>query len=156
MTRLRRGVLLMVTAVATVLGTTAPAQAGFGDRTAPALVTVGALTVDAPAKPNTGGTKCTTTTWYYNVNGQVSQGTTTTLRASVSWDASTTPRVTSDVITAYGAGWSSKVTEVPATTLSVSDDFDGVYADQNITVTVTARTAYGWTAESPRSGVIKC
>jgi hypothetical protein len=64
--------------------------------------------------------------------------------------------VTSYVITAYGGGWSTVVTEVPATVLSVSDSFDAGYASQNIDVTVTARTAYGWTAESPKSGAIKC
>jgi hypothetical protein len=154
---LRRSARLIAIAVGTLVGLTAnPAQAAFDDKTAMAPVTVGTITVDAPAKPSTNGTRCTTTTWYYNYNGQVSSGTTTTLRASLSWDASTTPRVTSYVITAYGNGWSTKVTEVPATSLSVSDTFDGAYANQNITVTVTARTDYGWTAESPKSGVIKC
>jgi hypothetical protein len=149
--------LVVLTAVLTLgLGAAGTASAAFTGRTTLAPLTVGTTTVDAPAQPSTAGTRCTTTTWWYSYNGVTSSGSTTTLRASLSWDASTTPGVTSYVITAYGAGWSTEVTEVPATTLSVSDTFDGSYADQNITVTVTARTSYGWTAESPRSGVIRC
>ena len=157
MNTLHRSALVIAIAAATLLGlTTGPAQAAFTGRTTMAPLTVGTTTVDAPAQPSTAGTKCTTSTWWYSYNGVTSTGSTTTLRASLSWDASTTPGVRSYVITAYGNGWSTKVTEVPATTLSVSDTFDGSYANQNITVTVTARTSYGWTAESPRSGVIKC
>jgi hypothetical protein len=149
--------LVVLTAVLTLgLGAAGTASAAFTGRTTLAPLTVGTTTVDAPAQPSTAGTRCTTTTWWYSYNGVTSSGSTTTLRASLSWDASTTPGVTSYVITAYGAGWSTEVTEVPATTLSVSDTFDGSYADQNITVTVTARTSYGWTAESPRSAVIRC
>jgi hypothetical protein len=155
--RLRRSVLLITVAVVTVLGlTVTPALAAFSDKAAMPTLTTSTVTVDAPAKPSTAGTKCTTTTWTHTNNGVTTSGSQTTLHAKLSWDASTTPKVTSYVITAYGSGWSTVVTEVPATSLSVSDDFDGAYANQNITVTVTARTAYGWTSESPKSGVIRC
>jgi hypothetical protein len=156
MSTLRRSALLLTIAIATLTGlTTGTAQAAFND-TATMALTTSTVTVDAPAKPSTAGTKCTTINWTRTVNGVTTSGSTTTLNARVSWDASTTPGVTSYVITAYGVGWSAPVTEVPATTLSVSDTYDGAYANQNITVTVTARTGYGWTAESPKSGVIKC
>jgi len=152
---IRRGLVLVAMALTAVLALGAPAQAAFSD-TAATRLTVGTLTVDAPGKPSTAGTRCMTTTWYYKVNGQVSSGTTTTLRATISWAASTSPEVTSYVITAYSGGGSTVVAEVPSTVLSVSDSFDAGSAGQNINVTVTARTAYGWTAESPKSGAIKC
>ena len=126
------------------------------DKATTDLAPIATSTVDAPAGPSTGGTRCTTTTWYYNVNGQVSSGTRTTPRAQLSWGASTSPRVTGYVITPHGRGRSAEVTEVPAAVLSVSDSYDGAYADQSITAAVTARTDYGWTAESPESGVFKC
>ena len=156
MTTLRRTATLVAIAIAVLTGLTAPASAAFTGKATTNLASIATPTVDATAKPSTSGTRCTTTTWYHNVNGQVSSGTRTTLRAQLSWDASTSPRVTSYVITAHGRGWSAEVTEVPASVLSVSDSFDGAYADQSITVTVTARTDYGWTAESPESGVITC
>jgi len=153
---LRRGAALVAIALATVLGlTVAPAQAAFTDQ-ATITATAGTITVAPPTGLNTRGTGCSTTTWYYNYNGQVSSGTKTTVNARVQWTASPTNRVTSYVVTAHGTGWSTKVAEVPSSVTTVNASVDGPDADQGVTVTVTARTSYGWTAESKKSGVITC
>jgi hypothetical protein len=146
-TPVRRGLLLV--AVATVLGLTAtPALAAFTDRTTTAA-SVSTTTVAAPTKLSTAGTRCVTRT-------DSSGRTTTTLEARLSWTASTTPKVTSYEIRAYASGWSYPVTTVAAPTAELSGSYDSSYATQNIQVVVTARTSYGWSAESAKSGVIKC
>jgi hypothetical protein len=148
MSGLRR-LLVIAAATAGILGLAIPAQAAFTDRTTVAISST-TTTVAAPTGLTTGGTKCVTT---YDAYGNP---TGTTLQAKLSWKASTTPKVTSYEVRAYASGWSYSVVTVGATSTSVSGTYDSYYATQNIQVTVTARTAYGWTAESAKSGVIKC
>jgi hypothetical protein len=150
MTTPRRGLLITTAVMVTLLGlTAAPAQAGFTDATAMKPVTVGTVTVAPPTGLNTGGTKCDVT---YDAYGNP----TTTLNARLSWTASTTAKVTGYEVIAYATGWSYSVTTVAAPTTVVTGSYDSYYATQNIQVTVRARTSYGWTAESAKSGVIKC
>jgi hypothetical protein len=151
--RLRRAAVLTAAALAVTLGLSAPAQAALTDTAPKFTASVTTIKVAAPTSVSTGGTKCTTT---YNATTGTS---TTTLNAKVSWPASTTSRgVTGYVVTAvFSDGTKYPVAQVSASTTSLSGDYDASYASQNIRVTVTTLTAYGWTAESaPSSGVIKC
>jgi hypothetical protein len=151
----RRSGLLIAVVIAVLVGVDPTgARAAFSDRTE-LTASIRTLTVDAPAQPTATGTTCSTSTWYYNVNGQVTQGTTTTLRTTVRWDSSTTPGVTSYVITAYGNGRATPVAEVSASFRRATISVDAA-AYPDLTVTVTTRTAYGWTAQSPTSGAITC
>ncbi|MBB3676166.1 hypothetical protein [Modestobacter versicolor] len=146
---LRRGLLLVAVTAATVVGlTAAPAQAGFDDR-ATMTASVGTAKVAPPTSLSTAGTKCVTRTDAWG-------RTYTTLEARLSWTGSTTPKVTSYQVIAYASGWSYEVTTVNAPTTVVTGSYDSYYATQNVQVVVTARTSYGWTAESAKSGVIKC
>ena len=150
MTTLHRGLLVLTVAIAGLVGlTAAPAQAAYTDKAALTALTVGTATVAPPTSLNTGGTKCATT---YDAAGNP----TTTLQARLSWTASPTAKVTSYEVIAYATGWSYTVTSVAAPTTVVTGTYDSYYATQNIQVTVRARTSYGWTAESVKSGVIKC
>ena len=150
MTRLRRTLVLVLTAVAVVLGLTSPAGAAYRD-TATASSSVTTLTVAPPTSLSTAGTKCVTT---YNAwNNTYS----TRLDAQLSWKASATRGVSGYVVRAYFTdGSSTPVAMVGPTATSVKDSYDAYYATQNVRVTVTTTTSYGWTAESEKSGVIKC
>lgn len=149
MSTLRRCAALTAIAVVTVLGLTVnPAEAAFSD-TATMATSVATTTVAAPTKLSTAGTKCVTR---YDSWGRAY----TTLEARVSWTGSTTPKVASYEVLAYASGWSYSVTTVNASTTTVTGSYDSYYATQNVQVTVLARTSYGWTAESAKSGVIKC
>ena len=148
----RRTVVLLIATLAVLLGATVPAQAAYSDRSPAFTSTIGTVRVAAPTNLSTAGTKCVTT---YNAWNNTY---TSTLEASLSWRASTTTRgVTGYVVTAYFAnGQVVPVTWVNAPGTSVSGTYDAYYANQNIRVTVTTHTSYGWTAESTLSGVIKC
>jgi hypothetical protein len=152
---LRRSALLIVVAIATLVGlTAAPAQAAFDDKAALSTLTVAAITVAAPTGVSTNGTNCTTD-WYYQYGNWYSR---TTLHAKLSWKPSTTTRgVTGYRVTAWFAdGTSYPIGDVDAGTTAVAMDVDGSYANQNIRVTVTTLTSYGWTTESTKSGALTC
>ena len=155
MSSIRRTVLLATAVMAMVLGGT-PAQAAFGDASPALAASVTTVTVAAPTDLSTGGTRCWTTTYWTSYNGVSSTWTTTTMQARVSWKASTTPRVTSYVVVAHVGGGQIVIDEVPASVTSLTETVDGSYSDKDIRVTVIAKTDYGWTAESVKSGVIKC
>jgi hypothetical protein len=152
---LRRSLLLIAVAVATLVGlTAAPAQAAFDDETTLSPLSVGTITVAAPTALSTKGTYCSTT--YYSMYGNWYAS--STLHAKLSWKPSTTTRgVTGYRVTAwFGDGSSYLIGDVGPTTTSVAQDVDQYYASQNIRVTVTTLTSYGWTAESAKSGVLTC
>jgi hypothetical protein len=150
MTRLLRTLVLTLAAMAVLLGLTSPAGAAYSDKaTLSSAVTT--LAVAAPATLSTAGTKCTST---YDA---ATMRYTTTLHAKVSWSTSPTRGVTGYVVTAvFADGTRYPVAQVAAPATSVTGDYDAYYATQNIRVTVTTLTSYGWTATSPMSGVIKC
>jgi hypothetical protein len=152
---LRRNLLLVLITIATVIGLTAgTAQAAFDDKAALTPLTVSTLTVAAPTGVNTAGTYCSTAISY--VNG-VSYST-RTMHATVSWKASSTTRGISGYrVTAwFPDGSSYPVGDVPAGVTTVSMDVDGSYGSQNIRVTVTTLTSYGWTTPSAKSGALTC
>jgi hypothetical protein len=149
MTTTGRGATLVALAIAVLIGLTAPANAAFTARATMATATVGTVSVVPPTKLSTAGTKCETHVDSYG-------RTYTTLEAKLSWTPSTTEQVTSYRVVAYASGWSYEVTSVDGSATSVRGSYDSYYATQNIQVVVTARTSYGWTAESVRSPVIRC
>ena len=156
MTSLRRSLVVIGLAVATALALTiTPAQAGFDDTTA-ATLTTSTVTVAAPTSV-TGSARCWTTNWSYTNNGVTTSGTTTTMRATVSWTASKTRGASGYDITAHFAdGTSYPIATVGAGTTSVTQDVDGSYSNQNVRVSVTTLTNYGWTAQSAKTGAIRC
>ncbi|MCW2537812.1 MAG: exported protein of unknown function [Modestobacter sp.] len=150
--RARRGLVLVAATLALTLGLSLPASADLSDRSPVLSATATTLQVAAPASVSTSGTRCVTSYNYWNGT------TTTTLQARVSWPASTTTRgVTGYLVTAYFTdGSSTPVAWVDAPGTSVSGSYDVYYASQNIRVSVTTYTSYGWTAESAKSGAIRC
>jgi hypothetical protein len=147
---LRRSLLLIALSVTTLLGlTVTPAQAAFDDKATMSTLTVGTPKVAPPTSLSTAGTKCVP---HVDASGRSY----TTMEARLSWTASTTPKVTSYRVLAYAGGLSYEVTTVDAPTTVVTGSYDSAYATQNIQVIVTARTSYGWTAASAKSGVITC
>ena len=152
MTGLRRLAVLLAVATGLTLTLTAPASATLTDTSPTFTATTTTVKVAAPTSVSTNGTKCTTS---YDATTAT---TTTTLNARVSWPASTTRGVTGYLISAvFSDGTKYPVAQVTAPTTSISGNYDAYYATQNIRVTVTTLTSYGWTAESaPSPGVIKC
>ena len=152
MTAAARWLLLPVLAVALFLSGMAPAQAGYTASRPLTTMSFGTLKVAAPTGLTVAGSKCVTT--YDSTTGTSSS----TLQARVDWAASATTRgVTGYVISAvFADGSKYPVASTNAATTSMSGSYDISYASQNIRVTVTTTTSYGWTAETAPSGVIKC
>ena len=150
MSRLRRTLVLALTAVAVVLGLTSPAGAAYSD-SATVTSSVSTVKVAAPTALSTAGTKCETS------SDAATMRYTTTLHAKLSWAASPTRGVSGYlVIAVFSDGSTYPVTQVAAPATSVTGDYDAYYATQNVRVVVMTLTSYGWTATSSLSGVIKC
>ncbi|MGY2079988.1 hypothetical protein [Modestobacter sp. SYSU DS0657] len=142
MTRLRRALVLLALTLAGVLGLTTIASAAFSGSTAPQTVTVGTTTVQPVTGLSTAGSYCTP-------DGR--------LEVRLSWNKSTTPRVTSYRIkatTLFG------LVNVTAGTVNAGQTgFAANMGDTNwggYSFTVTTTTDYGWTAESARTGTLRC
>jgi hypothetical protein len=149
MTRIRRIAVLLSATAAVLFGAVLPADAQFSNSASVPTMAITSVDVLAPTNLSTAGTKCTTSwngwTWV------------TTLNAKVSWTASPSRGVSGYVVTAvFSDGTKYPVAQVGATTTSLTGNYDASYASQNIRVTVTTLTSYGWTEESAQSGVIKC
>jgi hypothetical protein len=150
MTRLRYSALVLIGAVLMLLGPITAALAAMDDRAQLPTMSVGAIDVTAPANVSLAGTKCTTSwngwTW------------TTTMHARLDWKPSTTPRgVTGYLVTiVFSDGSRQPYATVPASVTSINGDYDASVQTQNIRVTVTTLTSYGWSEESPISGAVKC
>ena len=152
MNSIRRAVVLLSIATAVLFSGMLPADAQYSNSASVPTMAITSINVLAPASVSTAGTKCTSS---FDPTTGV---TTTTLNARISWSASTTPRgVSGYVVTAvFADGSKYPVAQVGATTTTLSGNYDAYYASQNIRVTVTTLTSYGWTEESATSGVIKC
>ena len=149
MTRIRRAVVLLGTATAVLFGGMLPADAQFSNSAALPTMAISSVNVAAPTGLSTTGTFCSSS-W----NGVAWI---TTLHARVSWSASASRGVSGYLVTAvmsdgthYPAG------QTTAGTTTITGDYDASVATQNIRVTVTALTSYGWTKESALSGAITC
>jgi hypothetical protein len=135
---LRRSALLIAVAVTTVVGLTAnPAQAAFTARTTTVPATVGTASILPPG----------------NVQVGAYCGDWLSL-ASISWTRSTSRDVTGYTVKAYRSNGNASVltttngTSTSATTLLANGT--------TYSFSVTTVTAYGWTAESTKTGTIRC
>jgi hypothetical protein len=151
MIRIRRAAVLLSIAAAVLLGGAFPADAQFSNSAALPTMAITSVNVAAPTGLSTAGTKCTST---FDATTGI---TTTTLNARISWNASASRGVSGYLVTAvFSDGTRYPAAQTNAATTTVTGDFDAAYATQNIRVTVTTLTSYGWTKESALSGVIKC
>jgi|tagenome__1003787_1003787.scaffolds.fasta_scaffold19742800_2 hypothetical protein len=149
MKSIRRAVVLLSTATAVVFGGMLPADAQFSNSASAPTMAITSVDVLAPTGLSTAGTKCDTAwngvTWV------------TTLNARVSWNASPTRGVSAYVINAvFSDGTKYPVAQVGAGSTSITGSYDASVLSNNIRVSVTTLTSYGWTEESGLSGVIKC
>jgi hypothetical protein len=151
MKSIRRAVVLLSTATAVVFGGMLPADAQFSNSASAPTMAITAVDVLAPTGVSTAGTKCVTV-WDPNTASWKS-----VLQAQVDWNASSSRGVTGYVVTAYFTdGTRYPVAQTNAATTSLSGTYDVYYASQNVRVTITTLTSYGWTEESAQSGAIKC
>ena len=149
MTSIRRIAVLLSIATAVLVGGMLPADAQLADNASAPTMAISSVDVLAPTKVSTAGTKCTSAwngwTWV------------TTLNAKVSWTASPSRGVSGYAITAiFSDGTRYPVAQVGPTATSMTGNYDASYASQNIRVSVTTLTSYGWTEESGMSGAITC
>jgi hypothetical protein len=150
MTRIRRLAVVVSTATALLFAGALPADAQFASTETKAAAAVTTITVDAPTNLNFGGTKCTTVLQW---DGTYK----TTLNAKLSWRASTTPGVSGYRVVALVNGYPYPIDEVGPGVTSLTGSYDAsVVNNNNISVTVTTLTTYGWTKQSGQVGVIKC
>ena len=135
-----RRALTLIGLTLAVFAAAVPASATFADQAA-VVTTVGTVTVAAPVVVNTEKSWCN--------NG--------VLQADLWWSQSTTARVSGYTVTAYYQGTTSKVIgEVNAATTTFSGVVPNFGQSKPTALTVTTRTTYGWTMESPRTAVLAC
>jgi hypothetical protein len=157
--RLRRSATLTLIALTTVLGlTTGTATASYNDTATLSPLSASTLTVAPPTTVTISGSYCSTTYWSRSYNGTTTSGTSTTLRTRIGWQASATTRgVTGYRLTAWSSdGSATPVGDVGPTATSAQLTVDGFTANQNIRITVSTLTSYGWTADSAQSGALTC
>jgi hypothetical protein len=137
-----RGLVLvgLVVGLFAALGLT-PANAAFSTAAPLTPMSVGTVTVTAPG----------------SVTGSVACGRTTST-LGVSWSASTTPKVSGYVITAYFSdGYVQTMPTQAATATSWSGSVDTYYVTATtVHLTVTTQTSFGWTKESPATAELRC
>jgi hypothetical protein len=151
MTSIRRIAVLLSITTAVLFGAMLPADAQFGNSAAVPTMAITTVDVLAPSGVSSAGSKCVTV-WDPNTVSWKS-----VLQAKVDWNASSSRGVTGYLLTAYFAdGARYPVAQTNAATTSLSGTYDVYYASQNVRVTVTTLTSYGWTEESAQSGAIKC
>jgi hypothetical protein len=134
----RRAAVVVGLAVAFLTGLVIPAEASFTDA-ASGTASVTAATVAAPGSVNTAGTSC--------ANGNI--------YVRLSWATSSARSVSGYAVTVYRADGSSGViaTTSPGTTSFANTYLRGF---QSYSFTVTTRTSYGWSTESPRTPGYYC
>jgi hypothetical protein len=141
MTRIRRGLLLLgLTLAVLVSGSAGTALASFSDSAGVSLGTVGTTTVAAPG----------------HVAGKVTC-TSPDATMQVTWQKSTTARVSGYRVTVYYSDGFVQSADVAgtATSWSVPTPLYNVTA-YSVRFSVTAQTDYGWTKESALTGSLQC
>ncbi|SEP06819.1 hypothetical protein [Trujillonella endophytica] len=152
MIRTRRSALLLVLAVAVLLGAALPAHARFSDTGAVTTAPMRTVDVLPPTNLSTAGTKCVP------VHNSAGQQTGTRLEAKLSWTASPTPGVVRYVVSAHvnGTLYPYPVAVIDAPNTVARDDYDASVLANDVKVSITAVTGYGWTEQSVLSGSIRC
>jgi hypothetical protein len=150
MNRLQYSAMVLIGVVLMLLGPITSAFAAMNDTATLPRMSVSSIDVTAPTGVSLAGTKCSSD-W----NGYYW---TTTMHARLDWNPSTTPRgVTGYLVTVvFSDGTRQPYATVPASITSMTGDYDASIQTQNIRVTVTTLTSYGWTEESAISGAVKC
>ena len=142
MTTVRRSILLLTLTLAVALagaGSTASAQASFAD-SASRTTSITTATVAAPT--NVVG-KLTCTSPYSTM--------------SVTWKASTSARVTGYLVNVTFSDGFVQSVQMPADATSWSASISKYNVTAwSVEYSVTTQTAYGWTAESPKTGSFQC
>jgi hypothetical protein len=135
---LRRSALLLAIAVGTLVGLTAnPAQAAFADKATMATLTIGTATIVPPGNVQVSA-RCGD---WFSVAG-------------ISWNRSSSRDVTGYTVTAYRSNGNATVL---GTTNGTTSSTNALIANgATYSFTVTTVTSYGWTAESTRTGTIRC
>jgi hypothetical protein len=149
MNGIRRALILLGLTVAVIAGAGVPAWATYRDSAEMAT----AITTATVAPPTQVEAKATCTTTVDPSTG----ATTTTVQAKVEWHGSATPGVSGYRVTVHLAnGTSSVVAQTGATGDEIFPDVDPAYLSQRPRYSITTLTGYGWTAESPKTGVLSC
>jgi hypothetical protein len=143
MTGMRRTIAFIALLAAVVLTTSAPAAASFSKSRALPTTTISTATVAAPTNVNALLASCSNGRW---------------MSVTVSWDRTTSPRVSGYAVKAYRSdGQVTTVAQVGDTTTTADTTVDKLSSGStSVTFTVTTLTSYGWTAESSRSGQMTC
>lgn len=143
MTGIRRILALVAVAAAVVVGTNAPALASFGKMRALPTTTVSTATVVAPTGVTALLASCSNARW---------------MSVTVSWDPSTSPKVSGYTVKAFRSdGQVAVVAQTGATATTADTTVDKLSTGStSVTFTVTTLTSYGWAAESARSGQMTC
>jgi hypothetical protein len=121
-------------------------QTGYSSTSSTATSTSNVQSSTTTTSAGPGWNETTTTTVTKN----------TDLYVTVSWLASTSPRVTGYLVDAHLGVDGSVVPMVTTTATSTSAVQDADVLAYQPRVAVTTQTAYGWTATSPLSGLITC
>jgi hypothetical protein len=140
MTTIRRGLLVLALTVASFASTVgSPAQAAFADSMA-VSTSIATATVAPPT----------------NIVGKLTCGK-SSATMSVTWNASTSSRVSGYLVTVYFADGFVQPVQMAATDTSWAAPINlGYVALYSVQYTVTTQTAYGWTTESARTAALKC
>lgn len=138
MTSIRRIVALLGILAGLVVATSLPASASFSASSA-VSTSISTLVVTAPT----------------NVVGGLACAATSTM--SLTWTASTSPRVSGYLVTVYFSDGFTQTVQLAATATSWSKTI----AEYNVTAysiqySVTTQTAYSWVKESARTGSFQC
>jgi hypothetical protein len=138
MNSIRRGLILLVLTVAVVIGASIPASATFSESVA-VKTTITTTTVAAPA----------------SVVGKLTCAATSTMSAT--WAKSTTTRVSGYRVSVYFSDGFVQTVELASTATSWSTTIDQYYVTAySIQYSVTTKTDYGWSKESPRTVAFQC
>jgi hypothetical protein len=142
MTTVRRSILLLTLTLAVALagtGSTTPAQASFGDSASSTT----SITTAAVAAPT-------------NVVGKLTCPSKGDATMSATWTASTSARVTGYLVNVIFSDGYVQSSEVAANATSWSAPIPKYNVTAySIEYSVTTQTAYGWTAESPKTGAFQ-
>jgi hypothetical protein len=142
MTAIRRTALTLALTLAAVVGSagaTSPASASFAD-TASQSTSITTATVHAPG----------------NFVGTLACGRTSATMGAT-WNLSTTPRVSGYNVTVHFSDGYAQTVELGPSATSWSAAIDPYYVTAfSIQYSITTKTDYGWTKESPRTESFQC
>jgi hypothetical protein len=139
MTSIRRALVLLGILAGLMVTTSLPASASFSVSRALPTTTIDTIVVAAPT----------------NVVGNLACAPTSTM--SLTWTASTSPRISGYLVTVYFSDGFVQTVQLGATATSWSKTI----AEYNVTAysiqySVTTQTNFGWTKESARTASFQC